>query len=476
LVYRAKNKRFRWVDCQFVAIKKCRTLARLKATLSSLPATLEETYERIVGSIDPEDIEDAERILVWLCYSLRSLTLFEIAEALAIDVVDSNFYDDRRLAEVADVLNICPNFVVQTLLENDDPQDPVLKAGTTIIRLAHASVKDFLLARHPRIGKLQLLDLHPIRAHRVIANSCLTYLLHFERLGLLSAETKGAYPFASYASAYWAYHQNRAGEDETLTNLALEKLSFKCGSSLMGACFFQEEDGGKVQEIYSDLAFDLSNGDTPPAIISACYLGLQFVVQRLLQTSPDLANSSCIAWKESPTSLQAACSQGSSEVIKMLLKAGADVNFCGGTYGTALGLACATRSLSAVHVLLECNANVNIPVPTGRFKDWTPLYWAVLRHDHVILSLLLEHGADPISSEDDSALTPLHLAAGSSNFAAIKSLILAGGNLWRPTPTKSISLWGLFDLESLVERIDDLSPFEILTHQIYLEELEVRTP
>ena len=143
------------MDCQFVAIKRCRTLARLRETLSSLPATLEETYERIVNSIDAEDTEDAERILTWLCYSVRPLTLVEMAETLAVDLVDSRFHEDRRLVEVADVLAVCPNLVVQTVLDKDVPKIPVLKAGTTIVLLAHASVKDYLLSRYPRLGKLK---------------------------------------------------------------------------------------------------------------------------------------------------------------------------------------------------------------------------------------------------------------------------------------------------------------------------------
>ena len=292
----------------------------------------------------------------------------------------------------------------------------------------------------------------------------------------MSDNEKDGLPSASYASAYWAHHQRLAGEDEILTDLALEKLSFNCSPLLMGACFFCEEDSGKTQEIFSDHEFDFTSGHSPPPILSASFLGLQFVVRRLLHASPHLANSIWIAWKAYPTPLQAACCQGSSDVITMLIEAGADVNLSAGIQGTALGVASGAGPLSAVRVILENNANVNVPVSAGRFKGWTPLYLAIFRNDHLIVSLLLKHGADPRSGGSDWRFTPLHLAAGRDSFALVRSLVSAGGHLWRPCPVASMIRWVRLDLKSFTGAEVEVSAFEILIHRIYLEDLEVGSP
>lgn len=43
---------FRWVACQIGALRECHTLAELEDAINSLPATLEETYERALLVID----------------------------------------------------------------------------------------------------------------------------------------------------------------------------------------------------------------------------------------------------------------------------------------------------------------------------------------------------------------------------------------------------------------------------------------
>ena len=58
---------FRWADCQLQEVKQCKTLKKLRIALGSLPSTLEETYARILDSIDPSYSSEARQMLVWLC-------------------------------------------------------------------------------------------------------------------------------------------------------------------------------------------------------------------------------------------------------------------------------------------------------------------------------------------------------------------------------------------------------------------------
>ena len=91
---------FRWVSCQLDELKKCKTFGTLKRALSSLPRTLGETYERMLSNIDDADAPIALRILRWLVFATRPLTLEEVAFAAMIDVDDEDpLNDDNRLRD-----------------------------------------------------------------------------------------------------------------------------------------------------------------------------------------------------------------------------------------------------------------------------------------------------------------------------------------------------------------------------------------
>ncbi len=112
-----------------------------------------------------------------------------MAEALTIDVVESQYMEYQCYLDPTDVLTICANLVSGVLVDKDDQIYSVSEEGTTILRLAHSSVKETLLTQYHRVNKPQKFDIHPVRAHHMMANSCLTYLLRFESLGSNTRKT-----------------------------------------------------------------------------------------------------------------------------------------------------------------------------------------------------------------------------------------------------------------------------------------------
>src|SRR5277367_6731115 len=77
--------RFRWVECQLESLRKCLTPTAIRKTLSQLPETLDETYNRILKSIPGEYQREALCVLHLLFISRRPLTLDHVAEAVAVD-------------------------------------------------------------------------------------------------------------------------------------------------------------------------------------------------------------------------------------------------------------------------------------------------------------------------------------------------------------------------------------------------------
>ncbi len=64
----------------------CRHIKGLREALKALPETLDDTYDRILMSIDKNDSQDALRVLQWLVCSARPVRIKEVAEAIATDL------------------------------------------------------------------------------------------------------------------------------------------------------------------------------------------------------------------------------------------------------------------------------------------------------------------------------------------------------------------------------------------------------
>lgn len=106
------------------------------------------------------------------------------------------------------------------------------------------------------------------------------------------------------------------------------------------------------------------------------------------------------------TPLIEAASHGHSEIVRLLLDVGADVN-AQTIYGNSpLSLAAEFGQDEAVaEILKQKNLNVSPAQTDGK----TPLHWAALKGYSKIVRLLLDHGAD-VNARDENEKTPLLLA------------------------------------------------------------------
>ena len=164
-------------------------------------------------------------------------------------------------------------------------------------------------------------------------------------------------------------------------------------------------------------------------------------VKTLLRTSPELASelvtqarlhdSEIFHWLYvSDTALHLAAAGYRTEIVRMLLSSGADVNAVNRRGATALHYAAdgyivgpawdAKQQVRTVGVLLEAGAEINAEDKNGA----TPLHRAVRTRCAAVVKSFLEAGGDP-TLRNDSGSTPFHLAvqnAGRGGTGAEQSL------------------------------------------------------
>jgi hypothetical protein len=78
--------RFRYIEYQFNALRRAKNRNQVNEYLRILPYNLDETYERILYSINDEYIKDVRRVLTLLYFSTQPLTVNKLIDAHTINL------------------------------------------------------------------------------------------------------------------------------------------------------------------------------------------------------------------------------------------------------------------------------------------------------------------------------------------------------------------------------------------------------
>lgn len=222
--------RFRYVECQFNAFGRVRNRNQLDECLRTLPRDLDETYGRILCSIDAEYIEDVRRVLTLLCFSARPLTVNELVDAHAVDINEPPQLDrDGRSYDKDDLIDICLGLVEVVVAEQDsDDEEP-----TFIASIAHFSVQEYLQSERILQQGSRSFAMASALANKEIAQICLVYLLEPGlSAGIFDVTKTRNFPFAHFAAVHWFDHYTNSMEGQdaveplVLTLLTENKAAF----------------------------------------------------------------------------------------------------------------------------------------------------------------------------------------------------------------------------------------------------------
>jgi hypothetical protein len=333
--------RFRWAACQLKILAGCITPGKVRRALKELPKTLDATYARILCAIDTgEHAEEALKILTWLTYAERPMTAIEALQVTGIVIEDAHRFDeDEVLIDSNDVLRLCSSFV--SIATDAD-------SNVTYVRLAHFSVKEFLVSSRPCIPRYRLTGQEP---HDMLAKCCLVYLLRFRGDEWRNPDCESVFPLARYAAKYWTRHARASGMlSEEQKRLSVELFTQNTTSYIAWVRFFNVD---RPRDSTPYIRRELHHMPTPLYIASR--EGIANAVIAILSAGADVNAEG----GEYGTALQAAVVRGHKEVVQMLLEARADVNAKGGEYGTALQVAVRKGYTEVVQILLKAGADVN---------------------------------------------------------------------------------------------------------------------
>ena len=364
---------FRWAVCQLDSLKTCLNLAELRKALATLPRTLDETYGRILCNIDEDHQEYALKIFRWLAYSARPLRLKEIADAVAINIGGSSRFDPgNRFPDPQDVFKVCSGLISEEIRWVDFEYQVVL-------RLAHFSVKEYLVSDRIRQSHVKFYGIQEMSANISICNDCLTYLLEFDEDSPANSETTAKYPLALYASAYWPQHAKIAEKDISFdADLVIQLLLGKGNKMFNWLRLFDPEHPSRDRRFREK---HLSTVASP--LYYASLLGLNQPVKLLIGQGVD-TNARGGRYN---SALQASSRQGHVGIVKILLENGAEIRNQGGYQDSPLQLASHHGHVEIVQILIENGARIDTQV------HGSALIEASANGRLEIVKILLENGA-----------------------------------------------------------------------------------
>ncbi|KAK1993616.1 purine and uridine phosphorylase [Colletotrichum falcatum] len=312
---------FRWAACQLDSLETCLDLEEIETALKTLPENLNDTYTRIIQNIAKRHKIKAIRLLQFLAYAERPLTLREAIDAIAVRLEEERPFDPSyRMPNPTEIRKLCPGLAV--LVET-----PSSTSTDSVLQLAHFTVKEYLL-HHDIEG------FREVEPSISISKTCLFYLKSVEEDQ--AHKMTNQFPLARYAAEIWMDHTKAA---EASNDIVAASVSF-----------LQNETWFRVWGRLFDPQREWEDNPGLPRASSLYYSCLKGLTTTTLLNKGADVNAQGGYYGNA---LQAASYGGHKNIVQMLLDRGANVLFTSNDGRTPLHAVSSNGHLETVYFRLR---------------------------------------------------------------------------------------------------------------------------
>ena len=323
-------------------MRKCHTLNSLRQTLQDLPIGLYETYDRILLNVPEVHRVHVQRALIWLAFSREPMTLGQVAEAVLVGREQQSMDRGDHFRDVHDLLDLCSSFVclvgkpplwspIQNFRQEFGIQQ-ITADAYLVLRLAHSSVKEYMLSDRTVIASLSMNRLTPGVAQRFMAEVSLIYLNRFDDKSLIWNENIQTSLFLFYAAHQWYFHYDDmpTEEEDKVVDLLLS--------------FINTYHDGYAFGNWLHFLDHLSVPETPRPLAALSSLGCYKAVKAIGEKAAEVHITEDVIRE----SLNCASRKGHKAVVRVLLDGGARFNRAGVIDASSLSHAL-SRAIAGCH-------------------------------------------------------------------------------------------------------------------------------
>jgi len=407
-----------------------KTLRQCLEALQELPQDLDDLYETIIQSLKRRDQGQSLKLLQWLCFALRPLSITEFRCVMNLDA-NLTYQSFQKCKKLPAYIETDTQMERQLLSLSGGLAEWKNHQYKRVAQLVHQSVNDYLISKGFYHFDISLVSINRSVgcSHVRLSQSCIVYFtmdeiknrhddltIENQRLTSWEEDTRKnlskEYPFLEYAVHSWMLHAQVAEEQEMTQSDIFQYL---------------QRHSAWTMELWVGLCNLVRTMGTPntPTGTTVLHVASQFnlisLVSAIFNNRKQYNVNAASKDAQGKTPLSLAARNGCEAVLKLLLAHfDVDINSRDLSGNTALSFAAENGYEAVIKLLL---AQPNVEADSKNKKGWTSLSLTAWRGHEGVVKLLLAQPNVDINSEDQKGCTPLAWAAFRGCEGVIKLLL-----------------------------------------------------